>query len=200
MSGGETKKPSCDDWLRWTQVVVDRLTAVVHTYNSQSPDMGFIPQKERQFKSAQTLELLRKLYSLADSIANIAPGPAASEEEERLIKSVMFLIPEVLRRLPAISSDMQIILKSPWYSDFPTRAAGDLFFGPEGREAEGIGSGHIEHGRLPEKLNSLLEAEEIGTARSSRGDMAGSGDRRREVARRWSDRNSSFMRSAGSVN
>lgn len=205
------QKPSGDEWIRWSQVVVERLTDIVHIYNTQSPDSGFMPQKERQLKSGLTLETLRKLHALADGMASppvtmktASSVAARQEEEEGTIQAVVAVFSDILQRLPAWSADMQLIMRSPWHSNFPSRAAREIFLGASDNEAEGIGSGHVEHGRLPEKLQELLEREHIEGERpvcDGVSSAIGKGDHAQtETSRRWTERQGAFMRSAGRMN
>jgi hypothetical protein len=101
---------------------------------------------------------------------------------------------------------MQKLLKSPWHSKCAGRLADELFRGPLGHEPEGIGSGHPEHGRLPEILFNLLEQEHIGGERSAREllvrtskPLRQADEEGRDIQRRWSLKNSRHIRSAGQV-
>ncbi len=162
-------KPAHEEWMRWAEVVIDRLTTCVHVYSKPPHDGDFMPEAERQAKNAKTLDLLRRIHGLTDD----ASTPSDSFEDvenhnERVIAGLRVLMQETLERLPDLSTDMQKLLKSPWFDKCNGRLANELFRGPMGNEEEGIGSGQPEHGRLPEALTDLLEEEEMGDIRSSR--------------------------------
>ncbi len=159
----ETQKPSPKEWLEWAQVIVDRLTTCVHTYSKPPYDDVFIIEKERQTKNETTLNLLRRVYAVADELEL-----ANSSQQESLIAQCVPLIREALELLPTLSHDMQKLLKSEWFDKCNGRIASELFRGPMGELLHGIGSGYAEQGRLPEVLASLLERERIGDARTTR--------------------------------
>ncbi len=106
---------------------------------------------------------------------------------------------------------MQKLLKSPWFDNCNGRLASELFRGPMNNEPEGIGSGHVEHGRLPASLEKLFERERGGDSRQPRkalhrhsetrrdNDNPGPKRHTKDAKRRWADRNSSSLRSAGQV-
>jgi hypothetical protein len=84
---------------------------------------------------------------------------------------------------------------------FPNRVAETIFNG-NGESSHGIGSGQIEHGRLPAALNDLLEREQMGETRHPREDLLQQGEPRRhdvEARARWVKQNGRFLRSAGRV-
>jgi hypothetical protein len=198
------QKPSYDEWMYWSQVIIDRLTTVVHVYNKPPYPDVFMPGNERQFKVSQTVDLLRKLHTMTDENDLHMPqdGVAETDRESHVIAALQPVFNNVLRRMPAWSGDMQILLKSPWYDNCAGKAASDLFRGPDDRLAEGIGSGMPEHGRLPEILRHLLEREQMGDTRSPIEEHPPSTYRilrRDELARSWSRRNSDFLRTAGRV-
>lgn len=169
--------------------------------------------RERQEKNSKTLSLLRRIYTLTDE----AETPTGSlkevaDHDERAVAGLAVLLRETLSRLPALSSDMQFLLKSPWFDKCNGRLASELFRGPMGNEPEGIGSGYAEHGRLPEVLENLIEREDTGDYRQPRAalhrhaqsgeisDAFGSPQRSDDdIRRRWTDKNSQYMRSAGRV-
>ncbi len=208
-------KPSYDEWQHWAQVVVDRLTTCVHIYSKPPFEDVFMPEKERQDKNAKTLDLLRRIYVLleetdtpSDSLTNVA------HHDERVIAGLAVMMKETLDHLPQLSRDMQKFLKSHWFDKYNGRLASELFHGPMGRDGEGIGSGYVEHGRLPLSLNDLLERECVGDIRQPRRELHRSGegrgflpgditpqrrDEQGELRRRWADKNSQFLRSAGRV-
>jgi hypothetical protein len=197
------QKPSFDEWMYWSQVAVDRLTTIVHVYNKPPHPDVFMAGNERQFKVSQTVDVLRRLHSLTDE--NDVPLPhetSPQQHEEHIISELQPIFRDVVRRLPSWSGDMQMLMKSPWFDKCNGRMATELFRGPEDREGEGIGSGMIEHGRLPQVLYDLLEREQIGGTRApseERPPASYQTLRREELARLWAKRNSSFLRSAGRV-
>lgn len=200
----DTQKPSYDEWMYWSQVVIDRLTAVIHIYNKPPYPDVFMPGNERQFKVSQTVDLLRRLHTLTDENDVRMPQDFTPDQqrEEHVIGGIQPIFLDVLRRLPTWSGDMQILLKSPWYDLCVGQTATELFRGPEDRLAEGIGSGMPEHGRLPETLTNLMEREQMGDTRAPVEDRPPASYqtlRRDELARQWARRNSTFLRTAGRV-
>lgn len=201
--GTESQKPSYEEWMYWTQVVVDRLREIVRVYSHPPFEDVFIPENEKQFKLAQTVDCLRQLHTLTDDAEDgngrVAPEVLA-ERDEHLIAGLQPLFRDILRRLVPLSCDMQKLLKSPWYENCVGQAAIKLFRGPEGRLNEGIGSGSVEHGRLPSVIEDLLEREKMGDDRPVRSEAPPKGAvklQREELAKRWGRKNSSFLRSAG---
>jgi hypothetical protein len=199
----DLRKPSLDEWMYWSQVAVDRLTTIVGVFNKPPYPDVFMPGNERQFKVSQTVAILRSLHTLTDE--NDVPMPhetSLEQHEEQIIAALQPLFGDVLRRLPSWSGDMQKLLKSPWYDQCRGKIADELFRGPDSREGEGIGSGMVENGRLPEVIRDLLEREQTGSARAPSSERPPSSYqtlRREELARHWGRRNSSFLRSAGRV-
>jgi hypothetical protein len=209
MDSQTTYKPSHEEWLRWADVVIDRLTTCVHTYSRPPYEEVFMAEQERQRKNAATVDLLHRIHALTegsetptDSLTDVA------HHDERVIAGLATLLKETLDRLPELSTDMQKLLKSPWYDKCTGRLANELFRGPMNNEAEGIGSGHPEHGRLPEILHNLLERETTGDSRKPREELhrhhtqpghtahAAKGPTR-DANRRWTDK--SRIRTAGQV-
>jgi hypothetical protein len=188
--------------MYWTQVVIDRLTTVLQVYKNPPKADVFMPEKEIQSKIAQTADVLRDLHSVTDDSELRATHPSETllETEERVIDSILPLFRDVLRRLPNWSNDMQKLLKSPWFENCAGRLANDIFCGPDGRLVEGIGSGQPIHGRLPGQLEDMLERESMGDDRAPREALPPKVVRhmgRTELAKRWGQRNSSYLRSAG---
>ncbi len=163
-----------------------------------------MPGNERQFKMSQTVDLLRRLHTMTDENDVRMPHDVTpdAQREDRIVADLQPVFRDVLRRLPAWSGDMQLLLKSPWYDKCTGKTANELFRGPEDRLAEGIGSGMPEHGRLPEVIRDLLEREQIGDSRApfeERPLASHEPLRRDELAKQWGKRNSTFLRSAGRV-
>ncbi|MER2520794.1 MAG: hypothetical protein ABTQ34_08940 [Bdellovibrionales bacterium] len=205
-------KPAQEDWFHWARVVLDRLTTCVHVYSHPPHEDVFMAERERLDKNAKTLSLLRRIHTLTDE----AETPTGSlkevaDHDERVIAGLSVLLRETLSRLPSLSSDMQFLLKSPWFDRCNGRLASELFRGPMGNEPEGIGSGYPEHGRLPEALETLLEREDTGDYRQPRAALHRHGQDGSfdpadgplrsddDIHRRWTDKNSQYLRSAGRV-
>src|ERR1700691_3289585 len=158
----EKKKPDFDEWLTWANVVVDRLTTCVHVYSKPPHEDIFMPEKERQQRNGQTVDLLRRIHALIDETDT--PTDSLTELDhhaERVIDGLTLLFRETLAHLPELSIDMQKLLKSPWHSKWSSRLAEELFRGPGGNDLEGIGSGMPEHGRLPAVITNMLEREGV---------------------------------------
>ncbi len=202
MVGEDKLKPSYDEWMYWTQVIVDRLTTVAHVYgNPPHPDV-FMPERERQDKLSLTIDVLRHLHEQTDESELHMPGETtkASEREAHYITALQPVYVDILRRLPGWSEDMQKLLKSPWFDNCNGKLANILFRGPDGRETEGIGSGRPENGRLPEMIAVLLDREAVNDTRAPRIEKPRAVQHsmsREDLARLWGKRNSSFLRSAG---
>ncbi|MDX9689733.1 MAG: hypothetical protein EOM37_05860 [Proteobacteria bacterium] len=200
----ENTKPSYDEWMYWTQVVVDRLTTIAHVYGHPPHEDVFMSDQERQQKMSQALSAYGYLHELTDEYEMSFPGDIvdATEKEEVLIEKLYPAFMEILKHLPEWSQDMQLLLKSAWVRDCATKLAQILFCGPEGRSGEGIGSGMPENGRLPSVLENLLDREASGEGRAARIEKprkAPTYMRREELARLWGRQNGSFLRSAGRV-
>lgn len=197
----DAQKPSFAEWLYWGQVVIDRLTTVVHVYTKPPHEDAFMADQERLFKAAQARDILRRLFAITDEEEISRPRREGAERYLSLvIADLQPVLREVLRRLPAWSSDMQLLLKSSWKDNYNGKVAHVLFGGPARREAEGIGTGMPENGRLPEVLQTLLEQEVLGELRSTHEATTGDdGQRRSKISRSWGQQNGSFMRSAGRV-
>lgn len=197
------EKPARNEWTKWAQIVVDRLTTCVHIYSKPPYPDVFMSDKDRQDKNARTLDLLRRIHALTDDAG--APSDSLTDLEhhnERVLAGLSVLMKETLRHLPEISSDMQLLLKSPWLENCNGLIASELFIGPSGNESEGIGSGHPIHGRLPQALQDLIEREDVGHIRpsASENDLQAQNPRWHDEAhRRWSKDNSQSLRSAGRV-
>ncbi len=204
MTDEDKLKPSYDEWMYWTQVIVDRLTTIAHIYSKPPHADVFMPERERQAKLSLTVDVLRHLHEQTDENELHTPRQnlEISAKESRYITALQPIYVDVLRRMPTWSDDMQKLLKSPWFDECNGRLANILFRGDGGRETEGIGSGYPENGRLPEMIQILLDREAVGEARAARVEkprMAPQNMNREELARLWGKKNSSFLRSAGRV-
>jgi len=195
----DSQKPDFEEWLYWSNVVIDRLTTCVHTYSKPPHEDIFMPEKDRQQRNGQTVDLLRRIHSLTDETDT--PSDSLDELDhhaERVIDGLVLLFKETLDHLPELSKDMQKLLKSHWHSNCTGRLADELFRGPAGNELEGIGSGMPEHGRLPSVLVNLIESEVTGDDRAPR--QEGLGPLRQDkTSERLTERNSRILRSAGRI-
>jgi hypothetical protein len=202
MTAQQRQKPGVEEWLHWAEVILDRLTDCVHLYKKPPATGGFMPDIERQQKSEKALNLLHRLHALVDK--SDTPSDSIRDvhsHDEQIIDGFAVLFRETLRTLPQLSEDIQKLLKSPWQGKFTTKIAQTLFAGA-GDESQGIGSGHPEHGRLPEALFNMLEREEIGDIRRPREALLRTGEPRRhdtEGRDRWSKENAKFLRTAGRI-
>ncbi|MGE0109348.1 MAG: hypothetical protein AB7S81_06270 [Bdellovibrionales bacterium] len=200
------QKPSYDEWMYWTQVILDRLTTVARVYaNPPHPDV-FIPIREKQEKTAAITDFIGRLHSLTDESESSMPqGEDAEAYTVQMADSLDALFRELLAKLPAISEDMQNLLKSPWFDNCAGKVANSIFRGttsPQEESLEGIGSGMVEHGRLPAKMEELLDREATGETRAPRMEKpryASPVMKRDELARLWGERNSAYLRSAGRI-
>lgn len=209
MDAKQIHKPSHEEWLNVGHVVIERLTTCAHIYSKPPHTDVFIPDQERQNKLAATVDLLRRVHALTDEADTPTESLAeVAYHDERVVDGLAVLMLETLSRLPELSTDMQKLLKSPWHSHCAGRLADELFRGPMAKESEGIGSGHAEHGRLPEVLKTMLEREQIGDIRRPREALHRDVNENTEDAepqrhdgtqRRWADKNSRLLRSAGRV-
>ncbi|MFY9286976.1 MAG: hypothetical protein WAO98_00585 [Alphaproteobacteria bacterium] len=202
MADGIMHKPSHEDWLKWSQVVIDRLTCAVHIYKKSPYEDVFMADQERQDKNTRIIALLHGIHKLIDDAETPTESLAeVAYHDERVISGLKVLMADTLALLPQISDDMQKLLKSHWHSKCTGRLADELFRGPLGNEPEGIGSGHAEHGRLPEVLKNMLEQEQMGDIRRPREALVrhegGPSRGNDETQRRWADKNSQYLRTAG---
>jgi hypothetical protein len=194
-------KPEFEEWLHWSQVLIDRLCVTLNIYSRPPHEDIFMPERERQERNFQTSDLLKRIYALTDETET----PTDSLEEldlhaERVVDGFGVLYREALDLMPQISIDMQRLLKSPWHSKFPNRIADNLFRGVMGDERHGIGSGYPEHGRLPSVLFFLMHREKNGGERLPRHEAFDhEPSRNDDITRRWADRNTRALRTAGSM-
>ncbi|MDE2029662.1 MAG: hypothetical protein KGI97_03755 [Alphaproteobacteria bacterium] len=199
----QTQKPTVEEWVYWAEVVIDRLTDCVRVYKHPPHVDVFVADSERQQKTAMSTDLLRRIYALVDQAETPSDSiTGAHIHDEQIIDGLGVLFREMLLTLPMLSSDMQMMLKSSWFKNFPNKIAQDLFFGENDDETRGIGSGHSEHGRLPEAMTQLMEREQAGDTRYPREELLRHGEPRRhdiEARQRWSEQNSGFLRMAGRV-
>jgi len=199
-----TRKPSYDEWMYWTQVIVDRLTAIVHVYGHPPYEDVFMPEKTRQEKMGQALNAMRYLHELTDTYDLTLPSDPedAREREEALLTALSSAFQEILTLTPTWSEDMQYLLKSPWASNCVGKIAQTLFCGANNQLAQGIGSGLPENGRLPHVLENLIDREITGDERAPRAEkspLAPQRMRREDLARHWGRQNSGALSRAGRV-
>lgn len=161
------QKPSYNELVRWVGVISDRLTNVAHVYHNPPYADAYIREQDRQARAEVVLNVIRRLNSLIESNDSLTVRSPAElmEKDEEVIAQLFPLFRELLVLLPHISDDMQFLLKSPWYENCTGRKATDIFCGPTKDLNEGIGSGRVEHGRLPEILSNLIEREQLGDGR-----------------------------------
>jgi len=200
MMSHETHKPEFEEWLYWAQVLLDRLSICINVYSQPPYEDIFIPEKDRQQRNFQTIDLMKRIEALTDETDT--PSDSLTElnhHAERVIDGLAMLFNEALQHLPQLSRDMQRLLKSPWQSKFPSRLAENLFRGSMGNDDEGLGSGLPEHGRLPKILLTILEREEKGDTRTLRQEIMGKHSLQDDLVRRWTDVNSRWLRSAGRI-
>lgn len=202
MSGFENIKPSFDEWMYWAQVIVDRLTTVTHIYGNPPHPEVFIAEKERQTKLNDAVAVMRKLHEMTDGYELTTPSTPLdpAQREASLIEDLQPVFHAVLERLPTWSSDMQKLMRSPWQNSCAGKIATILFRGPDGRLREGIGSGMVENGRLPEVIAELLDREAAGGERAPRVEKPKAAQnrmRREDIARLWAKHNAAFLRQAG---
>ncbi|MBV8060158.1 MAG: hypothetical protein JO126_06015 [Alphaproteobacteria bacterium] len=195
------RKPSHRDWTHTMQVVIDRLTQAVHTYKRPPFDDVFMSERERQDKTAQCVELLRRVHTLTDDTQTPTDSLAdVARHDERIVSGLMVLARQTLDALPTVSKDMQKLMKSPWHDRWTSRAAMEMFRGLKSDGSEGIGTGLPEHGRLPEVLSDLIERETVGEGREPRSALHRHGEdgegrdtedttpiRHTALRRRWTD-------------
>jgi hypothetical protein len=202
MTEWTAQKPGVEEWLYWADIVVARLTECVRIYKRPPHHDVFIADADRQRKTDDAIKLLRRIHGFVDQAETPSDSIRdAHSHDEQVIDGLNVLFRETLHTLPWVSEDMQKLLKSPWLSNFPNKQAQELFLG-DGDESQGLGSGHIEHGRLPEALFNIIEREKIGEGRHPRKELLRQGEPRRndvEGRTRWSAQNSRFLRTAGRV-
>lgn len=190
-------KPSVDEWITWAQVVIDRLSICAHVYSKPPHADAAIEESVRQQRNAEVADLMRRIHAVIDE-SEAAPDDLDAYHE-RVAAGLAALADETLQKLPALSHDMQVLLKSPWQSRCNGRVAEVLFRGPMANEQEGIGDGHPEHGRLPEVLQKLLERERTGETRQD-GDadaLSPLPERHDDLMRRWREHTRGSYRSEG---
>jgi len=189
MNDWSSQKPSIEEWFSWAAIIIDRLTDCVHVYKKPPHGDVFIPDADRQSQTDATVKLLHRIHMLADQTETPTDSiPDVHNNDERLVDGLAVTFRETLAALPRLSADMQKLLKSPWQSKFPSKPAQRIFLG-DGDQAHGIGSGYVEHGRLPEALFTMLEREKIGDTRHPRAELLQQGEPRRHdigARKRWS--------------
>ncbi len=193
MDETQAQKPSYEEWMYWSQVIIDRLTTIIHVYNKPPYPEVFMPDNERQLKVSLTVDVLRRLHTLTDENDFRAGLKSSDMSENRVIADIQPLFRDVLHRLPTLSLDMQRLLKSPWYDKCSGKVANELFRGRDDREAEGIGSGHPEHGRLPEVSAWAKESMGGDPRRFREGKPRTPGAPAEELARLWGKAPGAFL-------
>lgn len=201
MTSQNAQKPAYDEWMYWTQVVIDRLTTVIHVYSKPPYSDIFMPEYVKQARISETADLVRMLHTLTDENDLNQSLADRNTKDEQIIYDLQAMLKSVLRLLPTLSRDMQQLLRSPWMEDCAGKVATVLFCGPQGRQMEGIGSGMSVHGRLPEQLENMLEREVMGDSRPMRQEASPKTQTndREDVARNWRRQNNAYLRTAGRI-
>jgi hypothetical protein len=194
-------KPSFDVWLRWADVLGQRLETVRqvysdHAHHDAAMRVGMSISRLHHILAG---ELERHLAVRTYAVLQQEQGTARYDEIQILALASIFTT--VLEQMPTQSKDMQKLLKSPWYGQCNGRLASDLFKGARGTLNEGLGSGLPRDGHLPLMIETLLEQESAGTGRPQRQTTLSVEDQQKwaETARRWAISNSTHLRSAGRV-
>lgn len=194
-------KPSFDVWLRWADILGQRLETVRQVYDDHA-------QREAAVRVGMSVSRLQ--YILAGELerhlavrtyAVLQQEQGTSRFDEIQILALVSIFTGALEQMPTQSKDMQKLLKSPWHGQCNGRLASDLFKGARGTLNEGLGSGLSRDGHLPQMIENLLEQESIGVGRPPRQTVLSAEEQQKwgETARRWALRNSTHLRSAGRV-
>lgn len=198
----ERHKPSHEEWLSWSQIIVDRLNAAAHVYASPPTQDHIMKDIERQSGNAWVVDQLRRYHKLLDGTQTPTGSLAeVAHHDERVIDGLAILVRETLNHLPSLSLDMQKLLNCSWEQPYRLPLAEEVFAGQMDMEQDGIGSGNPENGRLPYVLKLLLRREQMDGRRVPREALVRAGNPRpnADVRRRWADVNSRHLRSAGRI-
>lgn len=194
-------KPSLDIWLRWADVLGQRLETVRQVYEDNNLHEAASPAAALVIRLQHVLagELERHLAVTTYAALQQTQSPERAEEVQCQALASIFI--SALEQLPDFSKDMQKLLSSIWHGQCGGRQASDLFKGPRGTINEGIGSGHPRDGHLPHMLETLLEQEKAGSVRPPRASTLSPEEQQKwnDTARRWALRNSATLRRAGRV-
>jgi hypothetical protein len=204
-------KASFDVWLRWADILAQRMATMHTVYQDQPPPPAHLKPPDIQNKPETALTMLqtRVRFVLDGAMAqHLAAQPYAALQQAAdgddkfttmQIQALAGIFRDALTLLPTFSADMQRLLNSRWQDDCNGRQASDLFRGPVGTLNEGIGSGSALDGRLPGVLAQLLTIEATGAARAPRQTTLSAEEQQRwqDTAKRWATMNSRHLRSAG---
>ncbi|MGB4100609.1 MAG: hypothetical protein WBK91_01690 [Alphaproteobacteria bacterium] len=194
-------KPSLDIFLRWADILGQRLETVRHIYEDHNSSEAASRVSALLIRLQHILagELERHLAVSTYAALQQAQSPERAEELQCQALANAFTL--ALEQLPDFSKDMQKLLNSPWLDQCNGRLATDLFKGPRNAIDEGIGSGYPRDGRLPKVLEKLLEQDQTGTGRPPRASTLSPEEQQKwkDTARRWALRNSATLRRAGRV-
>lgn len=196
----EKPKASFDVWLRWADVLANRLETARQVYTENHAADGatrataFVSRLRFVVDGALAKHLSFQPYAALNQLTH-----GEDKFTEMQIQALASVFRLVLEAFPGLSKDMQKLLNSRWEGNCNGRVASDLFRGPVGTLNEGIGSGLARDGQLPGVLEQLLQLEESGSARSARQTTLSAEEHQRwhETARRWATMNSNHLRSAG---
>ncbi len=192
-------KPSFDLWLRWSDILDQRLETVRDVYDEH----GVADKASRVGSLLSRLhailagELARHLSVLPyAALQQLSHGPNRSQESQ--IQALASIFQTALHELPLISKDMQKLLHSNWHGECNGRVASDLFKGPRGAVNAGIGSGLPRDGMLPSVMEQLLDQEDTAGAREPSQNVLSADEQQRwaETSRRWGLRNTAHLRRA----
>lgn len=194
-------KPSLDIWLRWADVLGQRLETIRQISEDHDQRESALPAAMLIIRLQNILAgaLERHLAVMPYAILQQAQGEGRFDEVQ--IHALAGIFATALEQLPALSKNMQNTLNSPWQGQCNGRLASDLFKGPRGTLNEGIGSGLPRDGQLPQIMETLLTREKSGGPRPPRLSTLSVEDQQKwtDTARRWALRNSAHLRRAGRV-
>ncbi len=167
-------KPAFAEWWQQCRVLDRRLTSIGIIYLRHGHQgkaqriMGFKQELEQTLAQFSKVDAA-PLNSMMGTQALVALGTDAAQmhPDELAIFMARQLCAEALRVLPFIADDMMALLQSDW-KECTGREALDLFKGPLGTNAEGIGSGWPQDGQWPSVIYALLAREKNGSDRPPR--------------------------------
>ena len=200
------KKPALDKWLFVAERLVKILSKCVHVYKNKAQDLYTATEKQKKIDSV--VEILQDLYSIidrCDDIATFEDSENKIRNKEQLILKFVQLFKLALIKMPMYSEDMQKLLDTHWNAESMDHMAKELFHkfddDPIGVES-GLGSGLPKDERLPKMMNDILEEEDAGGAREEFDTEILENPLRKDkdVKERWSEQNSTPLRTAGRMN
>jgi AcrR family transcriptional regulator len=194
-------KPSFDVWLRWADVLRQRLQTIRQIYLDH----------QQQNAAAQTGRLHERLQLVLDGrlsrhythmryapLLQLTKGADCFVDLQ--IMALANIFRDTLEVFPQLSADMQKLLNAPWGDSVVGRLATDLFRGPVGSLNEGIGSGYPRDKQLPSVLEQLLYKETSGSTRAARQTTLTGEEYKRwvDIARRYA-KNTGHVTTAGRI-